>query len=841
MISAAQPDQVQLQLSKQSDVLGRVDFLRADAVRQADQKQRSKLGQFPTPPSVARFMASMFRATKDELTLLDAGAGVGSLTAAFVEEVCGRGILPRSISATAYELDPVFGGYLSQTFGLCQQRCDASGIGWAGDVRQDDFIRAGCDTLSAGTLYGECARFSAAILNPPYRKIATASEERRLLGEVGIETSNLYAGFLAIVMLLLEEGGELVAITPRSFCNGPYFKPFRSLLLREMSIKRIHIFESRDKAFSQDDVLQENIIFRAIRGEPQGPVVVTSNDSPEDEDIVVRELNADELVHPKDPQQFIRIVTDGHGGRVASAMSHFTSSLADLGIEVSTGRVVDFRAKPFLRDHLDDGSVPLIYPTHFDNGDVTHPKAGRKPNAIIRSEATEDLLVPAATHVLVKRFSAKEERRRVVSALFRPERIAADVVGFENHLNYFHKSGDGLDPPLARGLTAFLNSSLVDQYFRQFNGHTQVNATDLRSLPYPSRDHLEALGKNVNLPLPPQEELDHLVNGALLPMAEQKRLSDATFRERKIEDAISILAALGLPRRQRNQRSGLSLLCLLDLKPGDQWSKASNPLMGITPMMDWFAEHYGKQYAPNTRETVRRQTMHQFIQAGLALLNPDEPRAVNSPANVYQIHPVALKLLRTWGTSRWNKNLRAYLKSHTTLQEQYAAERVLQAIPLKLPSGQTVSLSVGEHSRLIRDIIEQVCAYYTPGAEVVCVGDTGDKHGVFNVDLLASLGIDVDKHGKMPDVVIYWREKNWLILIEAVTSHGPVDPKRHHELKELFVGCSAGFVFVTAFPNKKTMMRYLDDIAWETEVWVADAPTHIIHFNGERFLGPYGE
>ena len=820
-------------------MLGQVDFLRAHAVRKADQEQRSKFGQFPTPPSVARFMASMFRATQDELSLLDAGAGVGSLTAAFVEEVCGRGILPRSISATAYELDPVFGGYLSQTFGLCQQRCDASGIGWAGDVRQDDFIRAGCDALSAGTLYGECARFNAAILNPPYRKIATASDERRLLGEVGIETSNLYAGFLAVVMLLLEEGGELVAITPRSFCNGPYFKPFRSLLLREMSIKRIHIFESRDKAFSQDDILQENIIFRAVRGEPQGHVVVTSNDSPEDEDIVVRELNADELVHPKDPQQFIRIVTDGYGGQVASAMSHLNTSLADLGVKVSTGRVVDFRAKPFLRADLEGGCAPLIYPTHFENGDVLHPKVGRKPNAIVRSEVTENLLVSAATHVLVKRFSAKEERRRVVAALYRPECAAAGVVGFENHLNYFHQDGQGLDEIFAKGLTAFLNSSLVDQYFRQFNGHTQVNATDLRSLPYPSRERLEMLGRNVNLPLPPQEKLDHLVNGALLPMAEQNRLNDATLRDRKIEDAISILDVLGLPRRQRNQRSALSLLCLLDLKPGDQWSQASDPLMGITPMMEWFAEHYGKQYAPNTRETVRRQTMHQFIQAGLTLLNPDVPRAVNSPANVYQIHPVALKLLRTWGTPQWDKNLRAYLKSHTTLQEQYAAERDLQAVPVKLSDGQTLNLSIGEHSRLIRDIIEQFCAYYTPGAEIICVGDTGDKHRVFDTDLLTSLGIDVDKHGKMPDVVVYWREKNWLILIEAVTSHGPVNPKRHHELKELFAGCTAGSVFVTAFPDKKTMMKYLDDIAWETEVWVADSPTHIIHFNGERFLGPY--
>lgn len=307
-----------------------------------------------------------------------------------------------------------------------------------------------------------------------------------------------------------------------------------------------------------------------------------------------------------------------------------------------------------------------------------------------------------------------------------------------------------------------------------------------------------------------------------------------------IETARQIIIALGLPQAQQNERSALCLLALLNLTPGKAWADAENPLVGITPIMDWAREHYDKHYAPNTRETVRRQTMHQFCDAGIALYNPDQPnRPVNSPKAVYQIEPTALALLRTFGTPAWHDALMTYLAERGTLVAHYAKKREQNRIPVEIAPGKKITLSPGEHSELIRAIISDFAPRFAPGSVLVYAGDTGDKWGYFDGDLLAKLGVNVDSHGKMPDVALHYTAKNWLLLVESVTSHGPVDGKRYNELAKLFAGSTAGLVYVTAFPNRAIMGRYLAQIAWETEVWVADTPSHLIHFNGERFLGPY--
>lgn len=262
--------------------------------------------------------------------------------------------------------------------------------------------------------------------------------------------------------------------------------------------------------------------------------------------------------------------------------------------------------------------------------------------------------------------------------------------------------------------------------------------------------------------------------------------------------------------------------------------------MGITPIMDWAHEHYGKKYAPNTRETFRRQTMHQFVQAGIALYNPDDPRRpVNSPRAVYQIEPECLSVLRCYGTEKYPRQIAGYLSKRERLANKYAKPREMQKIPLAVAAGKQIRLSPGKHSELIRAIWQEFGPRFTPGGVLVYAGDTGEKWGYFDERLLHSLGVSIDSHGKMPDVVIYFPQKEWLILAEAVTSHGPVDAKRHSELAELFSGSSAGLVFVSAFPDRRTMNKYLEAISWETEVWVADNPSHLIHFNGARFLGPY--
>ena len=312
--------------------------------------------------------------------------------------------------------------------------------------------------------------------------------------------------------------------------------------------------------------------------------------------------------------------------------------------------------------------------------------------------------------------------------------------------------------------------------------------------------------------------------------------------EQKLQEANSILVDLGLPRQQLNDRTSLCLLCLADMRPDRAWKDAGAPLVGITPIMDWSKEHYQKNYAPNTRETFRRQSMHQFIQAGICLYNPDKPeRPVNSPHAVYQIEPHLLDVLKAFGTAQYKTQLAAFLRVKQSLAERYAKNREMNMVPVQVKAGLTIKLSAGEHSELIRAIIESFAPRFVPDGALVYVGDTGDKHGYFDADLLKKLGVKLDNHGKFPDVVIYHREKNWLLLIESVTSHGPVDSKRHEELNGLFKDSTAGLVFVSAFPDRKVFLRYLETIAWETEVWIAAAPTHMIHFNGSRFLGPYGK
>lgn len=479
--------------------------------------KQHELGQFLTPNPIAEFMASLFEIHRSEVHLLDAGAGAGALSAALIGRLCHDPRKPKRISITAYEIDAAQIEPLRARLDGCRGECERAGISFSATVMNEDFIAAAVPMVRGDLFTSESPRFNTAIINPPYRKIRSDSPTRLLLRSAGIETSNLYAGFVALVTRLLDKGGEMVAITPRSFCNGPYFKPFREDFLKAMSLRRLQVFESRSAAFSGDAVLQENIIFHAVKGAPKPRQVIISSSSGEHGGTVTeRAVDFREVVSPDDAEQFIHLPADDQHEQARRAMQQLSTSLPELGLSVSTGRVVDFRAKEFLRELPGRDTAPLIYPCHFNGGFVHWPKEKtRKPNAIVSNEHTRELLVPAGVYVLVKRFTAKEERRRVVACIYDCHQIEAPLVGFENHLNYFHIGGRGLPMALAKGLAAFLNSTVVDVYFRQFNGHTQVNATDLRSLNYPTQEELECLGRRITDPGLPQAELDALVEEEL--------------------------------------------------------------------------------------------------------------------------------------------------------------------------------------------------------------------------------------------------------------------------------------------------------------------------------------
>ncbi|MDZ8224810.1 MULTISPECIES: BsuBI/PstI family type II restriction endonuclease [unclassified Nostoc] len=829
------------------NLLAEVDLYRAVVSLKLRQDKKASMGQFLTPASVAQLMTGMFNSLDlPEISLLDAGAGIGSLIAAFVAKVCKQRKPTSSLRVVAYEIDPFLIKYLHQTLELCKKECDYASISLNYEIRETDFIedavrlqKLGLLNSAMPTAVNYATEFTHAILNPPYLKINAHSKMRELLRSIGLETSNLYTGFMAATAQLLKPNGEFVAITPRSFCNGPYFRDFRKMFLEMMALEQVHLFESRQEAFSDDDVLQETIIIQATKQKQKSSSVsINSSCSANDDLIVSHSVPYTALVNPDDLEQFIHIIPDNLSQQIVQRMAVFTCTLKDLGLTVSTGRIVDFRVKDYLRINQENNTVPLIYPVNLANGYVEHPKITKKSQAIVYIEETANLLIPNEHYVLCKRFSSKEEKRRVVAVVYDANQFNYSCVGFENHLNYFHKDGRGLSLTLARGLAIYLNSTLVDAFFRLFNGHTQVNATDLRKLKYPNLEQLLSLGTEFKDQFPSLQEIDELIENKLLSMSNLSENNPVATKSR-IDEALQILTQLSLPRAQLNERSALTLLALLDLKPTDSWQLATSPLIGITPMMNFMAQHYGKTYKPNTRETVRRQTVHQFLDAALIIANPDDlSRPINSPKTVYQIEGSALELLRTYGTDEWDKSICTYLASVESLKKQYAQERAISRIPIVI-NGKIKTLSPGGQNILIEKIINDFAPRFTPGGKLIYVGDTDEKFAYFDETVLADLGINIDSHGKIPDVIIHFTKNNWLVLIEAVTSHGPINPKRKKELEVLFRDVQIPLVMVTTFLSRKAMVGYLAEIAWETDVWVADDSTHLIHFNGEYLLQAY--
>lgn len=464
-----------------------IDQVRREASSLLDSQRRSDLGQYMTPSPIAAFMASLF-SFNGRARLLDAGAGVGSLTSAFFDQALQNGT---AVDAETWEIDNTLGGYLKNTLDEYVQHGQGK---IKARIHASDFI----EDATIAIQFDSNNRFTHAILNPPYKKLSANSKHRKLLRMVGIETVNLYTAFVALTVLLMEKGGEVVAIIPRSFCNGSYYRPFRNLILRSCSIRQLHLFESRNQAFQDDDILQENIIIHLIKGEAQGSVIVSTSHDSKFLDYQQTTFDAAVIVKPNDREQFIHIPTATEDTSLPRLCSH---TLRDIGIEVCTGPVVDFRMREYWRDDPADDTVPLLYPHHFSDDTLCWPKPHKKPNALQLSPMVSKWLMPQGHYVLVKRFTSKEERRRLVAYHLSYEALNAAHIGFENHWNVFHIEKHGMDEDIAKGLTTFLNSTVLDEHFRVFSGHTQVNATDLRNMRYPSLEQLRELGlRAINQP-----------------------------------------------------------------------------------------------------------------------------------------------------------------------------------------------------------------------------------------------------------------------------------------------------------------------------------------------------
>ncbi len=310
----------------------------------------------------------------------------------------------------------------------------------------------------------------------------------------------------------------------------------------------------------------------------------------------------------------------------------------------------------------------------------------------------------------------------------------------------------------------------------------------------------------------------------------------------KIEEAVSILKTLGLPVAQQNERSALTLLALLDLEKDTSWHESKKRTIRIHDIIVFIQENYARQYAENTRETIRRQTLHQFEQAGIVIRNTDAPfRPTNSPNTVYSISDDALEVIKKYDTSDWQPAVEEVVKNKGKLIEMYEKRKNKYLIPVDLPDGTSVKFSPGKHNELQVKIIKEFRARFCPDTKVVYVADAARKLLYTDEILLNELKIPITEHDKLPDVILYDRQKNQLFLIEAVTAHGPLSPKRQHELEVTLKDCTARRIYVSVFPDFREFKRHIDNIAWETEVWIENNPDHMIHFNGLKFVAAYSD
>ena len=458
-------------------------------------EQRRERGHFGTPPAIAGCMAGMFsQLPSGHIRILDPGAGVGTLSAA----VCQRVLKLKSSRRLFFELwenDPKLIPLLEKTMVYCRQVLRRAGHEMEFSVRGDDFILANTQQ----TLFdaGPEPSFHLAILNPPYFKLRKDSPHAQAMRHVVHGQPNIYALFMAVAADQLLCGGEMVAITPRSYFNGPYFARFRKWFFDRLAARQIHVFESRTEAFKKDAVLQENVILHAEKGGQPRDVVLSTSAGRDMAAPVRTSAPYEQIIDTRNGDHLVRVSGSELEHEIIAAMDDLPSRFRSLGFEISTGPVVAFRAKEFLRNERGDDTAPLLW-MHNVRPFVTQfpPKNGKAPHIEV-SAASMKLLVPAKTYLLVKRFTAKEEKRRLVVGIMRASDSYSEWVGLENHLNYIYRKGAALSEAEAYGLAAFLNSVLVDRYFRAISGNTQVNAAEIRTMPVPDEATLAQIGRQV--------------------------------------------------------------------------------------------------------------------------------------------------------------------------------------------------------------------------------------------------------------------------------------------------------------------------------------------------------
>lgn len=500
------------------DPVGLADDLGSAYADKVSVDHRRDYGLYLTPPAVARFMGELVGAHDGVVRVLDPAAGAGILACAVVETLVRRGA--DRVHLVAYEVDRALARELREVVAGLRDWAASQGASVEVEIHELDFVLANADALRAmGDLFGPppSGEFDVVVSNPPYFKLNKADARAQAALSVVHGQPNIYGLFMAIGASLLRPGGDLVFITPRSFASGPYFRAFRERFFGLVRPEQVHVFGSRRDAFARDAVLQENVILHAVRddGWKEGEITISASAGVSDLDRRdVRNVPLREVLDLSSHDRVLRMPATLADEDLVRAVDAWTGSLAAYGWKISTGPVVPFRAREFQRTEGGADYVPLLWMNHVKPMKVSWPIARRKPEHVQDVMGSQNILVRNLNYVLMRRFSAKEEKRRLVAAPYVADRFASPRVGLENHLNYVHKPGGALTEDEAYGLAALLNSTLLDTWFRAVNGNTQVSATEIRSMPLPSLPVITKLGREVR-GVTDLEEIDRMVEAAV--------------------------------------------------------------------------------------------------------------------------------------------------------------------------------------------------------------------------------------------------------------------------------------------------------------------------------------
>ena len=628
-------------------------------------------GQFLTPPSIARFMAQQLGTIHDGAYLLEPAIGSGVLICAIAEHLIKEN---RAIDlwVDAYETDPELCELSRQILNLTMEKASNCGINIHWRVYQEDFILA-CLPEDQPSLFTDFENrrksYHYVIGNPPYFKLNKEDiRVKAVSGKIKGHT-NIYTLFMALSAKMLLPEGRACFIVPRSFCSGVYFSEFRREFLKDSVPVAVHLFQSREDVFKGEEILQENVVFSFDKSsQPRSRqywsnfinISTSQDDSKLNETQISRQVQIKYFIGNRNKQIFFRIPTGVLDEQILDSLDKWDNFLERSTMQVSTGPVVPFRSRNLLNNEISENNetVPFLWMQNVKPYKVEWPlECFDKPQAI--SVEQKSLLVPNSNYVLLRRFSAKEDRRRLISAPFLKDHFPYSYIGFENHLNYIYRTKDELQPFEALGLSAILNSALIDRYFRIVNGNTQVNAAELRALPLPPMEVIRQIGGKIqNIQNPSSEIIDKIVFTTLwesnlledgFPMIKETRITMG-----KIEQAQEILEALGLPRAQQNEMSALTILVLAQLSEETPWEEAKKVTMRVHDILLEIKRRYGREYAENTRETIRRQALQQFEQAGIVLRNPEDPTlATNSPRTHYVLSDSVLSAIQAYGAPEW--------------------------------------------------------------------------------------------------------------------------------------------------------------------------------------------